>query len=92
MSQPNYEAIGRYHTLKAERQKLLAEISASSSLVKELNFHVEGYNPPYTGFDGLPNTLEKMEAILPRLKENVHRVNELWKQMSSLRAQYNIEG
>lgn len=90
MSQPNYEAIGRYYTLRDERQKVLSEIHVDTKILKQAIFMMDCYNPPRSEVKSLIPYIEEISTILPRLKESSQKEEDIRSQMSKLKAEYNI--
>ena len=91
MSEPNYEALGRYHALRQQREQALAEIHATSKLIQSIGSKAAHYRPPYPGTDDLATEATHLSAVLPRFRELLEQVNNQWAQMEDLRIQHNLK-
>ena len=90
MFQPNYEAIGRYHTVKARRKKLLDEITADGETVKQAAFVVSIHRPDVALHDTLTSAINRLECALSRIKDNAANAQQLLQHMQALKAEYQI--
>jgi len=89
MTEPNYEAIGRYHTLKAQHKKLLEHIKADGEMVKQAAFvvSIQGETLASSTFS---SAIARIEYALPRLKSHAETAEQLLTQMQQLKAEYHI--
>lgn len=85
----NYEALGRYHAVRQERETALRRLQLLAAPVRALAMDLEHYHPPYPN-DLLPGHLADVAAVLPDIRTLQDAVTRQYAEMERLRTEYNL--
>ncbi len=91
MSELNYEALGRYHHMRQQREELLAGLRIGN-IFKEMHLALSFYDPKEPALDRLPSMMEQAIAVLPGMLARVKEAERLRLAMEKLRARHGLKG
>ncbi|MBZ0222302.1 MAG: hypothetical protein K8F35_04680 [Dokdonella sp.] len=90
MSEPNYEALGRYHHMRQQREELLAGLRIGN-LFKELHLSLMAYNPKDPELDHVPAMMDQAIGVLPGMRARVGEAERLRVAMEELRVRHGLK-